>query len=149
MKVARRAVLPAGLVAAGLMLAAPAGLAQEHTVADGVFTAGQAARGARGYAVFCAHCHASDLSGDNTGDSGAYPLRWDGFMEGSDAAALFEKMARSMPLDAPGALSDQQYVDIQAFLFEQNGFPAGDAELPADLATLAGIRIVRADTIAR
>jgi cytochrome c len=141
----RRSLYMAGATLALLAAAGPApGAAQERTVGDGVFTTAQAARGARGYAVFCAHCHAADLSGDNTGDSGAYPLRHDAFMEGSDAAALFVKMQESMPLDAPGALSDEQYVDIEAFLFEQNGFPAGDTELPADLAALAGIRIVRA-----
>lgn len=141
----RRLGLAIGVVT---MTVATAGLhtgaAQERTTADGVFTAAQASRGAQGYAVFCAHCHASDLSGDSTGDSGAYPLRYDGFMEGSDAGALFDKMQSSMPLDAPGALSDQQYADIEAFLLEQNGFPAGDTELPADFASLVGIRIVRA-----
>lgn len=144
----RRVAWVAG-VALVAVVASMAGAAQERTVGDGVFTVEQAARGRQGYAVFCAHCHAADLSGDNTGDSGAYPLRHDRFMEGSDAAALFVKMQETMPLDAPGALSDQQYADIEAFLFEQNGFPAGDTELPTDLAALAGIRIVRAGTASR
>ena len=120
-----------------------AGGAQERTVADGVYVAEQAERGRTGYAVFCAHCHADDLSGDNTGDAGAPPLRWDGFKDGSTALALFTKIQEAMPLDARGALASEQYLDILAYIFQENGFPAGEGELTDDDAVLAGIRIVR------
>ena len=39
----------------------------------------------------------------------------------------------TMPPDRPGQLSDQTYVDLTAFLLSQNGYAAGNGELPADL----------------
>jgi hypothetical protein len=46
-----------------------------------------------------------------------------------------------MPYDSPGALSDQQYTDIVAYMLELNGVPAGTTELPADEAGLSQITI--------
>jgi hypothetical protein len=40
-----------------------------------------------------------------------------------------------MPPDRPGQLSDQTYVDLTAFLLSQNGYAAGDKELPPDPET--------------
>lgn len=123
--------------------AASAQAPPERTVADGVYAAAQAARGREGYAVFCGSCHATDLSGTNSGDSGAPPLKREGFMEGSDVSALFTKTQRTMPFDAPGALTAGEYADIVAFILQENGFPAGDQDLPSDAERLRGIRIVR------
>ena len=117
---------------------------QDKTVADGVYTREQAERGKKGYAVFCGSCHAEDLSGTNSGDSGAPPLKREGFMQGSDADALFTKVRSTMPLDAPGGLANSEYLDILAFIFQENGFPAGPMPLTADAAALKAIRIVRA-----
>ena len=47
-----------------------------------------------------------------------------------------------MPLDARGALATEQYVDILAYILQENGFPAGEGDLVADPEALAGIRIV-------
>lgn len=120
-----------------------AALRQARTVADGVYEKKQADRGKKGYAVFCESCHADDLSGTNSGDSGAPPLRREGFMEGSDAYALFTKMRQAMPLDAPGSLTPEEYVDILAYIFQENGFPAGRDELTLNADQLQNIRIVR------
>lgn len=117
---------------------------QQKTVADGVFTREQSERGKKGYLLYCEGCHAADLSGTNSGDSGAPPLRRDGFMQGSDAHALYTKIRQTMPFDAPGSLSDAEYLEILAFIFEENGFPAGPAPLEADADALKAIRIVRA-----
>jgi quinoprotein glucose dehydrogenase len=116
---------------------------QAKTVADGVYSREQAERGKKGYAVFCESCHAEDLSGTNSGDSGAPPLRREGFMAGSDANALFTKIQQTMPFDAPKSLSDGDYLDIVAFIFQANGFPAGGAPLPSDPAQLRSIGIIR------
>jgi hypothetical protein len=37
-----------------------------------------------------------------------------------------------MPLDRPGELSEQCYVDVTAFLLSKNRYTAGGNELPAD-----------------
>jgi hypothetical protein len=50
----------------------------------------------------------------------------------------------NMPPGQQGTLSDAQYVDVVAATLRRNGFPAGDTELPADLAALKTIRILRA-----
>jgi quinoprotein glucose dehydrogenase len=115
-----------------------------RTVADGVYTREQAERGKKGYTVFCENCHAADLSGNNSGDSGAPPLKRDGFMAGSDANGLFSKISRTMPFDAPGSLEPAEYLDILAYIFEQNGFPAGAAPLTTDADQLRTISIIRA-----
>ncbi len=116
---------------------------QMRSVQDGVYTRDQAARGQKEYGVFCASCHAGDLTGTNSGDSGAPPLRGEKFMAGSDANALFTLIRMNMPRDAPSQLSDQQYLDVMAYLFQQNGFPAGNDELTANAERLRGIKIVK------
>lgn len=131
------------LVVGAVSSAASLGL-QQRTVADGVYTREQAELGKKGYGLFCESCHAADLSGTNSGDSGAPPLRREGFMQGSDANALYMKIRQTMPLDAPGSLSDAEYLEILAFIFEENGFPAGPAPLKADTEALKAIRILRA-----
>jgi cytochrome c len=132
------------LACAGWFRGAPAASAQGTTVADGVYAREQAERGMKGYALYCGSCHAEDLSGTNSGDSGAPPLRREGFMEGSSAAALFTKIRDTMPLDAPASLTDDDYLDILAYIFQQNGFPAGSAPLTSDATRLGAIRIVKA-----
>ncbi len=116
----------------------------QRTVADGVYTREQAERGKKGYTVFCENCHSADLSGNNSGDSGAPPLKRDGFMAGSDANGLFSKISKTMPFDAPGSLEPAEYLDIVAYIFEQNGFPAGASPLTNDADQLRAIRIIRA-----
>lgn len=112
-----------------------------RTVWDGVYSAAEAQRGKEQYAVFCANCHADDLAGTNSGDSGAPPLKYDGFMKGSTVGALFTKIRRSMPLDAPGTLSDAVVRETIAYLLEQNGFPAGSTALPETVEALGAIGI--------
>jgi len=108
------------------------------TVADGVYTDAQAARGAAVYDASCSGCHRADLGGA-TGPS----LREQRFARefaGKDLKTLFTKTATTMPRNAPASLGDNVYLDIVAHLLKENGFPAGSRELTAD--ALDGIRIV-------
>jgi cytochrome c5 len=99
-----------------------------RTVWDGVFTAGQAARGKAIFSTACAACHGADLSGVNRP-----PLKGEVFlnrwMEGG-LDALFAHV-ESMPPNG-AHLGASAYVDVLAFLLEANGFPAGAGELNAD-----------------
>lgn len=113
------------------------------TASLGVYSTAQAERGRETYTVFCAGCHAEDLEGTNSGDSGAPPLKHDRFMEGSTVGALVSKVQRSMPLDAPGSLSREAVADVVAFILRENGFPPGAADLPSDPVRLGGIKIER------
>jgi mono/diheme cytochrome c family protein len=130
------------LVSAVVILAGALGTtrAQEgaKTVADGVYTDIQAARGAAVYDTACAGCHRADLSG-GTGPA----LREQRFARefaGKDLKALFTKTATTMPRGAPGSLGDNVYLDVVAHLLKENGFPPGSEELTAD--ALDGIRVV-------
>jgi hypothetical protein len=46
-----------------------------------------------------------------------------------------------MPADAPGTLTPQQTSDITAYVLKLNKYPAGQTELPTDLAALKNIKI--------
>ena len=110
----------------------------EKTVADGVYTDAQAARGATVYEASCAGCHRADLGGA-TGPA-LRDQRFTRQFAGKELKALFTKAATTMPRNAPGTLGDDAYLDIVAHLLKENGFPSGSQELSAD--ALDGIRIV-------
>lgn len=110
---------------------------------DKIYTEAQAKRGATAYADTCAACHGEDL----TGAGNAPSLAADDFMFAwgdRTVGELFERIRTLMPSDRPNSLSPEVYRDIVAFILKANKFPAGDAELPADLAPLEQIKITKA-----
>jgi len=107
------------------------------TVADGVYTDAQAARGAAAYDAVCIGCHRADLGG-NTGPA-LKDQRFAREFAGKDLKTLFTKVT-TMPRNAPGSLGDNVYVDLVAHLLRENGFPAGSQELTSD--ALDGIRVL-------
>ena len=132
---------PIALLAGVLAMTDAAARAQgtATTVADGVYTDDQAARGAIVYDAACAGCHRTDLGGA-TGPA----LRDERFARefaGKDLKTLFTKTATTMPRSAPGSLGDNVYLDVVAHVLKENGFPAGSHELTAD--ALDGIRVLR------
>ena len=46
-----------------------------------------------------------------------------------------------MPEDNPGSLERQEYVDLVAYIFSLNAYPAGAGDLPADDDGLKKVRI--------
>jgi hypothetical protein len=46
-----------------------------------------------------------------------------------------------MPEDNPSSLSEQEYVDVVAYMLTVGGIPAGDDELQADPRSLARVVI--------
>jgi mono/diheme cytochrome c family protein len=120
----RREIVPA--TPGGVAGAAPAQTAL-------TFTAEQAGRGEATYQRNCQDCHGTTL--DN-GEFGGAPLKGSYFRQhwaNGSVAALYSKTKATMPPDRPGQLSDQTYLDLTAFLLSQNGYAAGDKELPPDL----------------
>jgi S-disulfanyl-L-cysteine oxidoreductase SoxD len=127
--------LAACLAAAVLMLDAA-----DPSVWDGVYSADQTRRGETAYLSACASCHGTALEGGDMTPplvGGAFTSNWNDLTVGD----LFERIRTTMPLDTPGRLSRQQNADTIAFILKANGWPAGAAELPADLAVLKQIRI--------
>lgn len=110
---------------------APAAPGKAATAAP-AFTEAQAERGHLVYAHNCLDCHGSNL--DN-GEFGGPPLKGSSFArhwEAGNVAALFSFMKAKMPPDRPGQLNDETYADIIAYILGENGYKAGDKELPAD-----------------
>jgi len=111
------------------------------TVWDGAFSAAQAMRGKTVYMAECSGCHLETLQGDG----GASPaLIGKLFMEGWDRKSvhdLYSRIRGTMPATAPGALSDQAYLDITAYLLQMNNFPEGSAELPPEAEALKAVVI--------
>ncbi len=123
----------------------PAGLQETtSTVLDGVFSAAQARRGRRVYTQNCESCHGPELKGGEMAPSVAgsdFIVFWTELPVGS----LFERIKVSMPEDGPGRLTDEEYIDVVAYLLEANDYPAGEEDMPADKAALDKIMIVAAE----
>jgi mono/diheme cytochrome c family protein len=104
----------------------------ERKVSAGVFTPAQATRGENAYKVNCVSCHAtSDYMGET------FQLAW----LSRTAFDIFDVIRSQMPEDNPGILARQEYVDIVAYIFSLNRYPAGSADLPGDDDSLKKVRI--------
>jgi mono/diheme cytochrome c family protein len=109
---------------------------------DGVYTAAQADRGKTAFETSCINCHNRDLAGSVRGPA----LRGEKFMlnwQNGSMNTLFSKIRFSMPATYPETVSDEVKLDIVAYLLQQNGFPAGAAELKMNPDQLEAIQIVQ------
>src|SRR5262245_5949042 len=89
----------------------------------GRYTSAQATAGRATYQMQCASCHQPDLKGQ--GD--AAPLAGAEFMAAwgmRSPRELLAFMQLTMPPASPGGLSQEQYVNIAAFILQSNGAPA-------------------------
>jgi mono/diheme cytochrome c family protein len=106
---------------------------------DGVYTKAQAESGKQLYIRECLDCHGDDLEGDPENPPLATPAfidKWNTLTLGD----LFERIHRDMPADNRGTLKRRNAAELVAFILSFNKFPAGDQELPAELAALRRIR---------
>ena len=110
---------------------------------DGVYTEPQAKRGSAVYESNCLSCHAATLGGS---ESGPALVGSDFFAKWKDLSIgdLFDQIYTTMPLDSPGRLSPQQTADVLAFILSKNEQPAGQQELPTDVAALRKMKLVTA-----
>jgi mono/diheme cytochrome c family protein len=105
---------------------------------SGVYSRAQAERGGELYLSTCSQCHGPDMSGIDSAPpltGGRFAANWNGVA----LADMVERIRVSMPLNNPGTLSRAEIVDITAYVLQQNGFPAGDSELPRQAAVLKTI----------
>lgn len=109
----------------------PAALAQAQVS----FTAAQASQGQQIYQAQCAMCHGAQLQGQS-----GPPLKGDQFLNKWAKNTLedfYHITSTTMPLTAPGSLSEAQYLAIVAHVLSANGFKPGDKPLArADLKDL-------------
>ena len=112
-------------------------LASAHAESGGAYTSAQAGLGASVYTQRCSVCHGPNLQGES-----GTPLTGPTFSQAygaGTAAQLYDFISRQMPLDAPGSLSQQQYLDVTAYILSRNGLPAGDA--PVSMGSLSQVRL--------
>jgi mono/diheme cytochrome c family protein len=113
---------------------------------DGVFSEAQATRGEAAYEGACGLCHGRRLNGapDDPDMRSTPPLARARFLrvwEGRSLATLFEYSRATMPEDNPSSLTEQEYVDVIAYMLSVGGMPAGDDELQLDPRSLARVVI--------
>ena len=106
-----------------------------ETSMDGIFTAQQAERGRPLFDDLCQRCHSLQEFSGRT---------FDAIWAGVPAAALYARIANTMPLDQPGSLSIAQVSNLMAHILSENGNPAGDRPLEGDLDYLMTITLARA-----
>ncbi len=111
--------------------------AAETTIWDGVYTTAQAERGERVAQASCLGCHSQ-----NEWATPMFLTVW----SGRPVVDLYENLRMTMPYDAPGRLSREEYSEIVSYILRLNNAPAGDADLPSDPEGLAAILLApRAD----
>lgn len=132
---------------------------QLRSVTDGVYSAGQAARGQQIYQAQCATCHGNAMEG-----TVGPPLVGESFLANWSArslANLVDKIQKTMPFNLPANLSRPQSTDLAAYILQAGKLPAGQAELsdamlvqiafptartsPAPAATSAGASLPAAE----
>jgi mono/diheme cytochrome c family protein len=119
----------ANIVAAALLVAAlslPARGEPSHQ--QTYFTARQAQAGAAEYGAYCAVCHGTNLAGPQI------PLKGPAFASlgrdtGMTLGMFFNFLVRDTPAGSISSLSHEQYVEIMAYIMQQNGYAAGPQPL--------------------
>jgi len=104
------------------------------------FTQAQVDQGKTAYNGACASCHGNTLANGTMGPplAGAFfRSRWGG----QSVAELYTTSHDRMPPSRPGALPDETYAAITAYILSVNGFEAGDTPLPPDPDALANMQL--------
>jgi mono/diheme cytochrome c family protein len=97
------------------------------STANGLYTEAQATRGKRTWQGICASCHTTAEHADSK-----FAEDW----RGRSLLAFYQSLYTTMPKDDPGTLSEEEYMDVIAYLLKLNRMPAGAVELQADTAML-------------
>lgn len=103
----------------------------------GVFTAEQAAKGKDIYLTNCVSCH---TPADHTG--GGF---WSDLV-GKRVSKFYKYLRENMPQDNAGAISDDDYASVVAYILQLNGLPPGATPLSTDTLKLSKIRITQPDS---
>jgi mono/diheme cytochrome c family protein len=116
-------ILVAGGTAFDYWTASAAGLESSS-----LFSEAQATRGSEVSGAHCAVCHGAGL----TGGGGSPPLQGPDFLFGwspKSTGDLVAYISEKMPPGQGRSLTEQQYIDVSAYILSANGFPAGSSSL--------------------
>ncbi len=94
-----------------------------------LYTPTQAKAGAAAFAKSCASCHGVKLEGGVGPPLSGPNMATLGTKTNLKVGELFGYMTTNMPMNAPASLSHDKYVQILAFILEQNGYPSGPKPL--------------------
>ncbi len=107
-----------------------------------LYAVAQATSGKAGYEDNCALCHGPDLTGRAgpalkgrhfAPDSGKFKVK-----------DIFTIVHKNMPAMAPGSLPKETYVEIMAYLLQQNGYPDGKKPLTFTAADASTVPLIYA-----
>ncbi|HEY0198397.1 MAG TPA: c-type cytochrome [Rhodanobacter sp.] len=136
---ARTAWLPRSR-SAGLMARSCGAGASKSAATPALYTAAQADSGKQKFMDNCAQCHGPTLEG-RAGPA----LKGANFAPAKanfHVGDIFTIVSQNMPATEPGTLPHQDYVEIMAFLLQQNGYPAGSEALTFDEAKLSKVKLI-------
>ena len=124
------------LLGAGLLSA------QTRSIADGVYSAAQAARGQQLYKEQCGACHGALMEG-----TVGTPLAGESFLANWSARSLtsfVDKIQKTMPFESPGSLTRAQSIDLAAYVLQTGKFRAGQSDLTESALGQTSFPTVRA-----
>jgi cytochrome c len=121
------AVLLHGAASAATSQSPSTGGAAGAAALPALYTDAQAKAGAAKYSDSCEQCHGAKLEG-RAGPALVGP-NFASVKAGFKVKDIFGFINENMPATQPGSLPRQDYVEIMAFLLQQNGYPAGTAKL--------------------
>ena len=109
--------------------------AQKATTNDGVYTKAQADGAKAQFEKLCASCHAFTVAAKAKPKD--LPLGDEPFFEswsGRPLSEMISIIALTMPNDGSAVVTDQEAVDLVAYILQQNGFQAGSKPLSKETA---------------
>jgi len=116
----------------------------QTTIWNGVYTDSQAKMGQRVYQQVCAECHLDDLSGAERATiliGEQFLSRWNDL----SLSDMVNTIRDTMPPGAVGSLSDQETVNLTAYLLHKNKVHSGDTELSTNREELLNIIVTQGD----
>ena len=119
-----------GFFFTGCCLAVVPGMLVAAEAQSALYSQAQSERGAAVYTANCASCHASDLRG-NSNSPGLVGVGFQFLWQGRPLSEFYNKMRSNMPTNNPASLPEQSYIDLLAFILQQNDYPSGPEELEA------------------
>jgi polar amino acid transport system substrate-binding protein len=105
-----------------------------------LYTSAQADSGKIKFLTYCAMCHGPTLQG-RSGPALTGP-NFASAKADFHVSDVFGIVANNMPATAPGTLAHDDYVEIMAFLLQQNGYPAGSNALTFEDATKSKTKLL-------
>lgn len=119
----RRAALVIAPIALGVLAAG----AISKAAPPGYYTPSQAAQGQTVYTSHCAQCHGTSLQGQS--GPALIGTQFRRSYASGTVGQLYDFISRQMPADKPGSLSQQDYLNVTAFILSKNGYPSGSVAL--------------------